>query len=108
MIFEEEKNWKFFMLLLCHMYCNWTPIPKFHFEMLFFNLTQRLKNDYCNPKMGKQNFKNNFGARTGGGGISSLILLKLEGKFKNNNIIIDKQSTLFLLLPLSVKSGVIL
>ena len=43
-----------------------------------------------------------------GGGISSLILLKLEGKFKNNNIIIDKQSTLFLLLPLFVKSGVIL
>ena len=108
MIFEEEKNWKFVMLLLCHMYCNWTPIPKFHFEMLLFNLTQRLKNDYCNPKMGKQNFKNNFGARTGGGGISSLILLKLEGKFKNNNIIIDKQSTLFLLLPLFVKSGVIL
>ena len=33
-----------------------TPIPKFHCEMLLFNLAQGLENLECYLKMGKTNF----------------------------------------------------
>ena len=53
MIFEE-KNWT--LAMLYQFVCYRTSIPKYHFEMLLFNLAQGAENFDFYPKMGNTIF----------------------------------------------------